>query len=291
MTVNSGEGPIALAFRAARDGSRVALIPYVMAGYPDLASSEAVAIALAGAGADLLEIGIPFSDPLADGATIQAASHKSLEQGTCLADVLALANRIHKSTPVPLVLMGYFNPLLAFGLQQFCSAARAAGVSGLIVPDLPPEEADDFQRMLAEHSIELIFLVTPTSSEDRIRLVTAAASRTGNGFLYCVSLSGVTGARSDLPPSLAAFVARVRQHTQLPLAVGFGVSTAQHVAEIGTIADGAVVASALLDAVDRAPHDQQPDAAAAFLTALRPAIAAGDQSRVNTTAREESASA
>ncbi len=264
MTKNS----IAGAFERARSEGRVALIPYVMAGYPELATSEALAVALGEAGADILELGIPFSDPLADGATIQHASQRALEQGTTLANALALAGRITSRVATPLVLMTYYNPIFSYGLARFCEAAAGASVSGLIVPDLPPEEAEPLQDAAIQRGIELVFLVAPSSTDARIAQVARAAERTGGSFLYCVSLSGVTGARDQLPEHLAEFVGRVRARTRLPLAVGFGVSRPEHVAQIGRIADGAVVASALLNAVDAAPPEERAAVAQAFLKTL-----------------------
>ena len=260
---------IAAAFARARAEGRTALIPYVMSGYPDLETSEALAIALGEAGADVLELGVPYSDPQADGLTIQAASERSLAQGMTLAKALALAGRVAARVATPLVLMGYYNPIYSYGLARFCEAAQGAGVAGLIVPDLPPEEAGPLQEIAATHGIEMVFLVTPTSPPARIEQVAHAAERTGGGFIYCVSLSGVTGARDRLPEHLAAFIGRVRAQTQLPLAVGFGVSRPEHVREIGQIADGAVVASALLNAVDAAPDGQRVAAGVAFLRELQ----------------------
>ncbi len=266
----NAKSAIATAFEHTRSAGRVALIPYVMAGYPDLATSEALAVALGEAGADVLELGIPFSDPLADGATIQHASQRALEQGTTLADALALAGRITSRVTTPLVLMTYYNPIFSYGLARFCEAAAAkAGVAGLIVPDLPPEEAEPLQDAATERGIELVFLVAPSSTAARIERVVRAAEQTGGGFLYCVSLSGVTGARDQLPAELAEFVGRVRARTRLPLAVGFGVSRPEHVAQIGRIADGAVVASALLNAVDAAAPAERTVVAQAFLKKLR----------------------
>jgi tryptophan synthase alpha chain len=261
--------PIAAAFTRARAEGRVALAPYVMAGYPDEATSEALAVALGEAGADVIELGVAFSDPLADGATIQHASQAALDSGMTLPKALALAGRIHARIPTPLVLMGYYNPVYAYGLERFCAEAAPVGVTGLIVPDLPPEEAEPLQVAAAAHAIELIYLVTPTSPDTRIMQVAEAAGRTGGGFVYCVSLSGVTGARADLPDELPAFLARVRAATSLPLAVGFGVSTPAHVAKIGTVADGAVIASALINAVDAAEPDQRVAAGVAFFHALQ----------------------
>ena len=261
--------PIAAAFAHAREVGRVALIPYVMAGYPDTETSEALAVALCRAGAAILELGVPFSDPLADGATIPRASPRALDNGMSLRGTLDLAERVAGQVQTPLVLMGYYNPIYSFGLERFCERAAQAGVAGLIVPDLPPEEAEPLRSAAAVRGIELIFLVTPTSPDERIAQAAEMAARTGGGFLYCVSLSGVTGARDRLPEQLSAFVGRVRAQTRLPLAVGFGVARPEHVAEIGHIADGAVVASALLNAVDAAPAGEQVAAGIAFLQSLQ----------------------
>ncbi|WIG60323.1 MAG: Tryptophan synthase alpha chain [Ktedonobacterales bacterium] len=260
--------PIAGAFARAKAEGRVALIPYVMAGYPDVETSEALAVALGEAGADVLEIGVPFSDPLADGATIQTASHHALEQGMTLTGALALAGRVSAQVATPLVLMTYYNPIFSYGIERFCEDASAAGVAGLIVPDLPPEEAAPLATAAEQRGIALNFLVTPTSPDERVEQVARVAKGSG-GFVYCVSLSGVTGARAQLPEHLAAFVARVRARTDLPLAVGFGVARAEHVAEIGRIADGAVVASALLNAVDAAPPEKRVATTVAFLRELQ----------------------
>lgn len=260
---------IAEAFRRAKAERRVALIPYVMAGYPDRKTSEAVAVALCEAGADVLELGVPFSDPLADGATIQFAAQRALDSGMTPSQAIELAGRVSARVPTPIVLMGYYNPIFSYGVEHFVEAAADAGVAGLIVPDLPPEEAEPLRGLAAARGIELIFLVSPTSTDARIEQVARVAGQTGGGFVYCVSLSGVTGARDRLPQHLAAFVARVRARTSLPLAVGFGVSKPEHVAEIGRIADGAVVASALLNAVDAAPPAERVSAAVAFLRSLQ----------------------
>ncbi len=186
----------------------------------------------------------------------------------CVAS-LALAGRIHARIATPLVLMGYYNPILNIGLAPFCKAAAAAGVAGLIVPDLPPEEAEPLRSAAAAQGIELVFLVTPTSPDTRIAQVARMAGKTGGGFVYCVSLSGVTGARASLPAELPAFIARVRARISLPLAVGFSVSKPEHIAQIGKIADGAVVASALINAVDAAAPDERVAAAVSFLRGLQ----------------------
>jgi tryptophan synthase alpha chain len=263
------EAPIVAAFARAKAENRAALVPYVMAGYPDAATSEALAVALGEAGADVIELGIAFSDPLADGATIQHASQRALDNGMTLSKALALATRVHAQVDTPLVFMGYYNPIFSYGIARFTADAATAGVAGVIVPDLPPEEAEPLRAAAASHGIELIFLVTPTSTDARIAQVAAAAAKTGGGFIYCVSLSGVTGARDDLPLELPAFLARVRAATSLPLAVGFGVSRPQHVSRIAAVADGAVVASALLNTVDAAPADQRVSAGVAYFRSLQ----------------------
>jgi tryptophan synthase alpha chain len=271
MMVEDSIHPIAAAFEEAHRGGHVALIPYVMAGYPDITTSRALAIALCRAGATLLELGVPFSDPLADGATIQRAGQRALENGMSLGRVLELAGTITETVSIPVVLMSYYNPIFSFGLEGFCRRARSAGVAGLIVPDLPPEEAEPLYAAATREDIELVFLVTPTSPARRIAQVAEISARTGGGFIYCVSLTGVTGARDQLPTQLNEFIVRVREHTHLPLAVGFGVAHPQHVAQIGKIADGAVVASALLDAVDRAPESSDRiSAGVEFLRSLLP---------------------
>jgi tryptophan synthase alpha chain len=271
QSATSVAAPIAAAFARARTERRTALIPYVMAGYPDLSTSEALAVALCEAGADVLELGVPFSDPLADGATIQHAAQRALDNGVTLAGVLDLAARVGSQVATPLVFMGYYNPIFSYGLDRFCAHAADAHVAGLIVPDLPPEEAEPLHSAATSRDIELIFLVTPTSTDARLAQAAAMAGRTGGGFLYCVSLSGVTGARSDLPGQLPAFIARVRAQTALPLAVGFGVSRPEHVAEIGAYADAAVVASALLNAADAATAGDRVAAGVAFLRTLQAA--------------------
>jgi len=261
---------LAAVFAAARAEGRAVLIPYIMAGYPDRETSVRLAAALVEAGAGLLEIGIPFSDPLADGATIQHAGQVALHNGMTLRGCLELARRIHQAVSVPLVLMGYYNPLLAFGLDRFCVEAQHAGVSGLIIPDLPPEEAGPLVEAARLCGLELIYLVTPTTPAERLRTIANAA---GHGaFLYCVSLSGVTGARQHLPADLHAFLARVRAATALPLAVGFGIATPEHAREVAAMADGVVVGSALVDLLDTPLPDEAVQRAAMFTRTLYEAV-------------------
>ncbi len=236
---------IAAAFARARVEGRAAFMPYYVVGYPDLPTSLDVMIALAEAGADMIEVGIPFSDPLADGPTIQAATQLALEGGTSLADALQMVCQLReRGVTIPLILMGYYNPFLAYGVEELCRDAAAAGADGLIVPDLPPDERDG-EALIAccqEHSLAFVPLLAPTSTASRIRLVTQAAS----GFVYLVSVTGITGARDRLPADLEAFVRRVRLATEKPLAVGFGISTPEQAARVAEIADGVVVGSALV---------------------------------------------
>lgn len=257
---------IASTFARLRAEGRAALMPYLMVGYPERDSALDLAPALEAAGADLFELGVPFSDPLADGATVQRAAERALANGVrlpfCLETVAALRAR---GVAAPLVLMGYFNPFLRYGLARFVADAAAAGVDGLIIPDLPPEEAGECHALCRAAGLDLIFFVAPTTPDERIATIVRLAS----GFIYCVSLTGVTGARRELWAGLPDFLARVRRHTDLPLVVGFGISSAAHVREVSALADGAIVASALINHLEQSPPAQQVAAATAFLRGLQ----------------------
>ena len=217
-------------------------------GYPDLDATLRSVPALIAGGADIIELGIPFSDPLADGATIQRASFQALQRGVtpslCLDTVAELRAG---GVSVPLVLMGYYNPVLAYGPARFAGDAVRSGADGLVVVDLPPEESEELRQACRVSGLDLIYLLAPTSTEQRIRLV----AEKGSGFIYCVSLTGVTGARDRLPTELPQFIARVRNLTRLPLAVGFGISKHKHFQAVGRIADAAVIGSAIVDLIDR----------------------------------------
>jgi len=258
---------IAGAFARCRAARRAALISFVMSGYPSMAICEELVPALVAGGADLVEIELPFSDPMADGATIQHTSQVALANGTTLADTLALVRRLRerRGVTVPLVLMGYLNPFLQYGLERLAADSAAVGVDGYIVPDLPTEESDEFLAACHAHERDLIFMLAPTSTPERIRAVAARAS----GFIYCVSLTGVTGARDRLAPELGDYIARVREATELPLAIGFGISRPEQVRQAGALADGVVVASALLNHLDQYPESEQPTQATAFVRWLR----------------------
>ncbi|MCO6453087.1 MAG: tryptophan synthase subunit alpha [Caldilineales bacterium] len=234
---------IASAFATASSQNRAAFMPYLAVGHPDLPASLDLFQILADSGADLIEVGVPFSDPLADGPTVQAATQKALANGVTTADcLLAVRSLRARGVATPMLLMGYINPILAYGLDKFVAAAADAGADGFIIPDLPPDEAAEMEAACRENGMALVFLVAPTSTPERLALAAAHSS----GFLYLVSVTGVTGARADLPPGLTDFVARVRAHTGLPLAVGFGISTPAHAAAVAEIADGVVVGSALV---------------------------------------------
>ncbi len=254
-------------FASLKEQGRKALMPYVTMGYPTLSSALDIVPALVEAGADLVELGVPFSDPLADGATIQAAAQRALENGMSLALCLEQAATLRtRGVAIPFVLMGYYNPILQFGVERFAEQAVAAGIDGLIVPDLPPEEAGDLYTAATAHGLDVIFLLAPTSDAARVQTV---AARSG-GFIYLVSLVGVTGARESLPPDLADFVARVRAVTEKPLAVGFGIATPEQAAQVARLADGVIVGSALIKVIGAA--ENPAEAARAFITALRTGI-------------------
>lgn len=257
---------IAQAFARCKAENRIALMPYLMVGYPERESTLQLAPALEAAGADLFELGVPFSDPLADGATVQRASEQALKNGVRLPDCLRTAAELRANGLVaPLVMMGYYNPFLQYGIERLCAAAKAAGVDGLIIPDLPPEEAEEASAACQANNLDLICFMAPTTPDERM----AQIARVASGFIYCVALTGVTGARSELWSGLPDFLARVRQHTDLPLVVGFGISSPEHIRQLSAYADGAIVASALINTLDTLPPEAQVEGAAAFVQGLR----------------------
>ncbi|MFC1993408.1 tryptophan synthase subunit alpha [Chloroflexota bacterium] len=223
-----------------------ALIPYITVGYPSIEATLKMVPLLASSGCDMVELGIPFSDPLADGATIQRASFQALQNGVTPRLCLEVAKELSHKVDIPLVFMTYFNPVFSHGLEGFCSACTSSGVSGLIIPDLSPEEGSDLEAITRRHSIDLIYLLAPTSTEERIKLVAERAQ----GFIYLVSVTGVTGARDDLPPSLETFVTRVRKVTTQPLCVGFGISTPEQARQVARIADGVIVGSRIIQLME-----------------------------------------
>ncbi|HZU68847.1 MAG TPA: tryptophan synthase subunit alpha [Ktedonobacteraceae bacterium] len=261
---------ISKAFQKARHEGRGVLIPYFMCGYPSAAQSIELVLAAVRGGADIIELGIPFSDPLADGATIQHAGHVALEGGMTIQGCMEIARQISAQCDTSLIFMGYYNPILAYGIERFCQHATASGICGLIIPDLPPEEAAPLQDSAQKYGISLNFLIPPTASGERIFQILQAASDTSS-FIYCVSLSGVTGARTTLPPHLRSFVARVYGYMKgkpLPVAVGFGLSTPEHIAEVFRFADGAVVGSALVKIIDQHDESEQVQAVKCYIENL-----------------------
>ncbi len=231
-----------------REAGELGLVAYITAGDPSLEATEKIVLAAAQAGADAIEMGVPFSDPVADGPTIQRASERALRGGTTLADVLELVRRLRARTAVPLVLFGYFNPILQMGLDRFAEAAAAAGADGVLVTDMTPEESDDYRAAMRARGLDTIFLAAPTSTDARLERIAECSS----GFLYLVSRMGVTGAREALPEELPALARRARRFTKLPIAVGFGISLPEHVTVLGGIADAAVVGSALVAEIEKA---------------------------------------
>ena len=239
---------------------------FVTAGYPDLETSEALVLCMAEAGADLIELGVPFSDPIAEGPTIQRASERALAAGTSLRRILALVGRLRSRVSVPLLLMGYANPIHAMGPEGFASAAAEAGVDGIIVPDLPPEEGEIFYRSCRERGIDGVLLAAPTTTPERLALLVART----RGFLYYVSLQGVTGARRELARDIEARVGEAQKLGDVPVCVGFGISTPEQAAEVGRYADGVVVGSAIIDAVEAAGgREEAVDAVARLVAALK----------------------
>jgi len=235
-------------FAALRESGEMGIVAYITAGDPTLEATHKFVLALAEAGADVIELGIPFSDPLADGPTIQRASERALKSHTTLAQVIDLVRELRKSSEVPIVLFSYYNPVLQMGLEKFASAAADAGADGVLITDLTPEESDDYRRILAAHHLDTVFLGAPTSTDDRLAKIAAASS----GFLYLISRTGVTGAKDALPDDLPALLRRARKVTQLPIAVGFGISLPGHVSVLGGLADAAVVGSALVSEIEKA---------------------------------------
>ena len=236
----------------ARTGQR-AFIPYITAGFPDLERTEQILLLLAENGADLIELGIPFSDPIADGPTIQKASTDALEAGASVVKILGLVGQVRQKTDVPLLLFSAFNPLLHYGLARIANDAKTAGADGFLVPDLPPEESGEFETICRDRDLPLIYLVAPTTPPDRRELI----ARRARGFLYYISLKGVTGERASLPADLEQGVAELRRHTRLPIAVGFGISTPDHVRQVGRFAEGIVVGSAIVKKIAELRDDPQ----------------------------------
>ena len=242
-----------------------ALIAYLTIGYPNIEATKKAVSILSSSGCDIIELGIPFSDPLADGVTIQKASYHALQQGITQQVCLEVAYQLRQRIATPLIFMGYYNPILSFGLDSFCQASAKAGIDGLIIPDLPPEEGIELEASARKLKLDLIYLLAPTSTEERVDMV----ARRSQGFIYLVSLTGVTGARQTLPPELEDFVKRVRQKARQPLCVGFGISTPEQARRVATVADGVIVGSRLIQLIEQ---NSTLSSLEAFTLSLREAL-------------------
>ena len=229
--------------------SRPALVAYLTCGDPDMETTREVALAAINAGAEVLELGVPFSDPVADGPVIQRASERALRHGTSLADVLQLASELRRQTRAGMIIFSYLNPILQFGLERFCDVAVKAGLDGALVTDLPVEEAGEYVRTMRAHNLATVFLAAPTSTDQRLKRIAEVST----GFVYAVSRTGVTGERDQPPQDARDLVRRLRKHTKLPIAVGFGISTPQQFAAVGEYADAGVVGSAIVHTIERNP--------------------------------------
>ena len=234
-------------FAELKCSGRGGFIPFITAGHPDLATTELLLIELAAAGADIIELGVPFSDPVADGEVIQRASERALRSGVTLRDALTCVAYAKQHIDVPIVLFSYFNPLLKFGEDRLAKHAKQAGVDAVLVTDLIPEEAESWTETLIQHDLDSIFLVAPTTSDERL----ARIAQRARGFIYAVSRAGVTGARNEMTRDAEALVQRVRSVSDLPVAVGFGISTAEQVREVWRFADAAVVGSAIVSQIEK----------------------------------------
>jgi len=242
------------------------LVIYLTAGDPSLDATRAIAIAAIDAGADVIELGVPFSDPMADGPVIQRASERALAHGTSLKNVLALAGEIRAARPAAgVILFSYFNPILRYGLRQFADDAKAAGADGALVTDLIVEEADEYMAEMRRVELAPVFLAAPTSPDERLEAIATHSQ----GFVYAISRAGVTGKQKSLASDAAPLVARLRRWTRLPIAVGFGISNAEHVAQVGQFADAAVIGSAIVELIEQSTPDAAPGAVARFIEGLR----------------------
>jgi tryptophan synthase alpha chain len=262
-------GRIADRFKLLRGQGRKGFIPFVTAGDPDLATSLAIILKLAELGADVIELGVPFTDPMADGPTIQRSSQRALANGVRLADVLDLARQARERTDTPIVLFSYLNPLLRQGFGSVAKAAADAGIDGVLITDAIDDEAAEFSRVLGDAGLDLISLIAPTTSDDRLERI----AKNGSGFLYAISRAGVTGATHDLGSEAEKLVERARKFTDLPVAVGFGISSRAHVVDVWRYADAAVVGSAIVSEIERSGRDHAVVAVETFVRATLPQFA------------------
>ena len=253
--------------------TRPGLVVYLTAGDPDLATTKAMAIAAIDNGADVIELGVPFSDPLADGPVIQRASERAVAKGTRLTDVLGICKEIRAARPdAGLILFSYLNPVLRLGLAEFARAAKAAGADGVLLTDMIVEEADEYLKLMHENGLAPVFLAAPTSPDARLKAIT----ENSQGFVYAISRVGITGTQAELASDAEALVKRLKQFTKLPIALGFGISTPQHVRAVAEFADAAVVGSAIVALIERTPPADAPRAVGEFVRGLRAAVAVAE---------------
>jgi tryptophan synthase alpha chain len=250
-------------FKKLNKEGKKAFIPYIMAGDPSLDKTKDVVLLFEECGADIVELGVPFSDPLADGPTIQRASERALKNGVTLRKTISFVKDIRQMTQIPIVLMTYFNPVFKYGVENFIKNAKIAGVNGVIIPDLPPDEAEDFIKLSREAALDTIFLLTPTSTEDRIKKVI----KVSKGFIYYVSITGITGTTLLLDGSMEVLISKIKRYTDKPVAVGFGVSTPEEAAAVARVSDGVIVGSAIVKKLYESPVELR-----SYIVSLRKAV-------------------
>jgi tryptophan synthase alpha chain len=255
-------------FSTLKTGHSKALVTFVTAGDPDLAATEEIIYLLEEAGADIIELGVPFSDPMADGPTIQLSSERALASGTTLHGILGVIKKVRSRSQVPIILMGYLNPVYAYGYDSFCRDAAEAGVDGVLLVDMPPEESQELAAPAGRYGLDVIFLLTPTSDAARI----SAVDKLGSGFVYYVTVTGVTGARSSVSTTLAQELSRVQQIISLPVMAGFGISTPEQAAEVGGLADGVVVGSAIVRLFEQYRGEELKQQLRRYVSTLKNAI-------------------
>ncbi|MCE2399823.1 tryptophan synthase subunit alpha [Candidatus Poribacteria bacterium] len=239
-------------FQELRQQGASAFMPYVCAGDPNPELTPKLFLTLEEAGADLIELGVPFSDPIADGPTIQRASERALKHRISLQQILEIVKTLRQKTDIPIALMSYYNPIFRMGEESFCKAAQAAGIDGVIIPDLPPEQAESLLKVAPQYNLATIFLVAPTSPPERMQLIASVST----GFIYCVAVTGVTGARATLSDEVAPMIAELRKHTDKPICVGFGISTPEQAIQVAQLADGVIVASAIINVAEENVDDE-----------------------------------
>jgi tryptophan synthase alpha chain len=269
-TDNTIKNRIDTVFYRLKAEGKTALMPYLMGGFPDVHTSLELIVAADKSGADLIEFGIPYSDPLADGPTIQAAAEEALSHGINTDIVFDIVEKARQRTQIPVVVMTYYNTIYRYGIERFAKRAAECGIDGTIIPDLPVEESHDWVEAAGKYNLNNVMLVTPTSTPDRIKMITGASK----GFIYCVSLTGVTGARADLPQNLTDFIGRVKNATEKPVAIGFGISEPRHAKQVAEIADGAIIGCALVKIINENRSDTQVcvEAASSYLANIRKAL-------------------